>query len=564
MRSFQKIIFVTVGLMIAASLVASVLLFVANSKEQDDGYTKTIVFIGDSISEGILGPSPFSERDSDCYYAIVGRSNNYRYFNYSVSGDTVNHFYARLTNTDTPSLLRQYWLSQADIIHISILGNNLLGGDLGKTAVQELQSDYTEINKIFATASQYFNQSIGIIRELNPDATILVNTLYNPLDAAGNLLTSSQKQAIAEAGDGTLAMVREAGARLITKLNGIIYDYLADNPGAYEIIDVYTSFDNLYNENYEKGTALLYGDWLHPSNQGHALMAKLIQDKLVSLGLADNGFALTRYKTLRLEQLERLYCGTSVNINAAKYDIASADSFLQATDAYFGATKGVLPIYTGKPITRRKGEVFGQERAFYINAINVGTDDYGGFIDGDQSKLSFLADGTFTITLVPSELLFGLANIGLGLFLLEDMDISGGLGKANFDTDIEVFLDNIFPGFDLRYLRHSLGLLTSVGVYVGLDFQDPSIAALADSLQQNMVIPAGITLPDSMYIQISGNYFVQTAGGYTNIYMCVGNVSQDGYPFLYGTLHTPKDGLPWLEMSIEVSKITVTAAQKSA
>lgn len=564
MRSLQKIIAITVGLVIVASLVASVLLFVANNKEQDDGYTKTIVYIGDSIGEGILGPSPFSERDSDCYYAIVGRSNNYRYLNYSVSGDTVENLYARLTKTDTPSLLRKYWISQADIIHISILGNNLLGGDISKTAVQELQNHYIEVDKLFSKAAQYFSQSLAVIKELNPNATILVNTLYNPLDDASNLLSSKQKQAIKDAGDGTPAAIRDAGTRLITKLNNIVYDYLEEHPNAYEVIDVYTPFQNLYSEDYEKGTALFYEDWLHPSSQGHALMAKLIQDKLVQLELADNNFALPRYKKLRLEQLERLYCGTSVNTNAAKYAIASADSFLQVTDAYFSATKGVLPIYTGKPITRRKGEVFAQDRIFNISAINVGADNYGGFVDKDQSTFTFLADGTFAIKLIPSELLFALANIGLGVFLVDDMDISGGLGKANFDTDIEVFLTNIFPGFDLRYIKRSLDLLSSVGVHIGLDFEDPSLAALADSLQQNMVIPAGITLPDSLYIQISGNYFVETAGDYTNIYMCVGNVSQDGYPFLYATLHTPEDGLPWVETSIEVSKITVIGTQKSA
>ena len=45
-----------------------------------------ISFWGDSIAEGVLGASPVSERESNCYYSIVGRSNGFRYYNRSVSG----------------------------------------------------------------------------------------------------------------------------------------------------------------------------------------------------------------------------------------------------------------------------------------------------------------------------------------------------------------------------------------------------------------------------------------------------------------------------------------------
>ena len=141
-----------------------------------------------------MGSSPFSERDSNCYYAIVGRRNNFRYVDKSVSGDTTTDLYNRLTRTDTPSLERQYWVSKADIVHISILGNDFLDGNVGETAIKVLLNDYTDLNKVRNKASQYFALSIERIKELNPDVLILVNTVYNPLDAAATLLSPEQKK----------------------------------------------------------------------------------------------------------------------------------------------------------------------------------------------------------------------------------------------------------------------------------------------------------------------------------------------------------------------------------
>ena len=45
-----------------------------------------IVFLGDSIAEALIGASPVSERDNYGYYALVGRTNGYNYYNHSMSG----------------------------------------------------------------------------------------------------------------------------------------------------------------------------------------------------------------------------------------------------------------------------------------------------------------------------------------------------------------------------------------------------------------------------------------------------------------------------------------------
>ena len=50
-----------------------------------DGKT-LMVWIGDSIAEGIVGPSPLSERENYAYYAMLGKGNDFTYVNKSVSG----------------------------------------------------------------------------------------------------------------------------------------------------------------------------------------------------------------------------------------------------------------------------------------------------------------------------------------------------------------------------------------------------------------------------------------------------------------------------------------------
>lgn len=544
-------------------IVGAVFAAVALRMKSDDGYTKTIVFIGDSISEGLLGTTPLSERDSYGFYAVVGRRNNYRYVESSVSGDTVAKMYGRLTNTDTPSLERQYWLTQADIIHISILGNDLLGGNIGQTAMEALKDDYTNINVLFSRAGEYFALSVQRVKELNPNALILVNTLYNPLDAAGTLLTPAQKAALIDYADGDETVIRRVGAELITKLNGIVYDYLDAHPGAYEVIDVYNAFNDIYNRDYEDGVALFYGDWLHPSNEGHGVMADLIQNKLEQKELADKKFAVTRYKTLRTEQIERLFEGTSVDLAAAKKAIKNASDCEEITHAYFKAVRGVTPIYADTPIVPREGKIFEATKIFNLSSIKMGGEDYTDFADTEISKFTFKDDGTFTVELVPDEFLLAIAKSFIYLATQNGgLNLSESLGAGNFGTGIEAYIKGIFPGFDFRYLKKDFELITSCGIYVnGLDYDNPEIKALLDSMETSMTIPSGFVLPEEISFELKGYYFVEKLGEFTDIHMCVGNVSSDGYPFLYATLHQEADGSEWIELSIEVSKITVTAGK---
>ena len=110
------------------------------------------------------------------------------------------------------------------------------------------------------------------------------------------------------------------------------------------MIDAEAEFDRIFSEDEERGKGLLYKDGVHPSNEGHAVIADLIQRALEKAGLADEAAALANYKKLRTEQLARLYAGTAdTSENRAR--IAGAASVEEVTYAYFRAIDGYSPVY---------------------------------------------------------------------------------------------------------------------------------------------------------------------------------------------------------------------------
>ncbi len=526
--------------------------------KQDSGnnYDKTIVYIGDSLCEALLGSSPLSERDSYGFYAVTGRRNNYRYIDSSVSGDTAKGLYNKITGEDTASQVRQYWLAQADIIYISILGNDFLSGSLSQTMHELIDNDYTRVGAMKANAEHYFALCIERVKQLNPSATIILNTLYNPIDEGTNIITEQEKADLIAYAGGEASALRTEGDKLLQCLNSVIYDYLEEHPAAFEVIDAYTAFEEIYNDSYADGVALFYGDWLHPSNEGHAVIADLLQDKLEALGLAKAKLALSKYKKLRLEQLSRLYSKTEVDIISTKLAILTASSCKEVTKSYFSAVRGTLPIYTPVKVQKPKGEIFATTQTFSLSSLEADGTDYGSFLDKEQSYFTFRKDGTFSVYLKPLELALAAANLFLstqGALYLGD-----GLGPGNFATDIEVYIKNIWPGFDFRELKKDLELISSCGIYVhGLDFDSKEVQQLETSLREDITVPKGFKIPLNLALEIKGYYYIQREGDFTLLQMQVGNVSPLGSPFLYAVLHTEGDS-EWVELFIEVPKVRVT------
>ena len=210
---------------------------------------KHYVVLGDSIAQG----SGVYNRDEACYGRIVANTNGYTYANYGVNG---------LRSWDLIELLGRgdvaADVAKADIISLSIGGNDYLQQDLPKLISQTAQGNYKIINDIQDNYREYFAEIIGMILESNPDVTLLVQTLYNPQYGA----------------------LRDIYGMATSRINEVITDYLAENPGAFVLVDTVPVM-----EGHPEYTA---ADTIHPSAVGNEVLAKLILQTLYDLGLGEN------------------------------------------------------------------------------------------------------------------------------------------------------------------------------------------------------------------------------------------------------------------------------------
>lgn len=421
--------------LVAVLLVAACCIGLAACDKADDRLT--IVYIGDSIAEALIGPSPLAERDNYGYYAVVGKTNNFRYFNHSVSGhktstgmvptaeNDIGGLLGMLYRNDDNGTLMKTHLMQADIIHISVLGNNILQYNLGLlfweiaqpdfeerfdegegdtlldllytgsrdpvmrngeyvldengrrtykkylkdgTSRESLEEPGTEVEFDFPPTYQDIIDIVKRLRELNPDATIIFQTVYNPFYSGSSHLHAPVIAKLADITDTEgrfgekgakltdISQFRKIADRLLEILNNLIVKYMDEyEPKNFYMLDVNGAYAAITNSDVDEngnvdlsencyGRQLIYQDWTHPSNFGHAVIACETQKLLDELKLSDPN-ALANYKALRIEQLERMYTGVEgVDVAGTKSKIEAAESFYDATFAYFDATMGYTPI----------------------------------------------------------------------------------------------------------------------------------------------------------------------------------------------------------------------------
>ena len=400
-----------------ACVIASVCVFaVACDKAGDNSSApkKTIVYLGDSIAEALIGPSPLSERDNYGYYALVARANNLKYYNHSVSGHKTSGdmmgnvegglLYLLQREDETATLMKTH-IKEADYIHISIGGNNLLQYDLGLLMLEVADEEFTEkfeagttlinllhdggsatresldvdehgdhrvVNFVFPDTYQDICDIIDLLREMNPTAKIFFQKVYNPVVGGSKFLYSELLAALAEITDDgrfgaegtkitTIEQIRAVAQELLNHLNGMFDEYLEEHPGSIYILDANKAFDDYVKTDVRdgkvylgdlahpelrcKGADLFFSDWTHPSNVGHAVLAATTQAKFEELGIAGAN-AVENYKQIKIEQINRMFDGIEgFDTRTAVANVNAATTFQGVTDAYFTAIKGYLPKY---------------------------------------------------------------------------------------------------------------------------------------------------------------------------------------------------------------------------
>jgi len=193
---------------LVAAVITAAMLF-SNVPTKVPDYSGTLVALGDSITYGY----GLSDRETQCHAAILADMYGLTLDNMAVNGNRASDVIPQIR-------LNAYSerLARADLICMSIGGNELLGPLLDTlyeviaqkgyssnisslTAAQFVAIAYAfladdsvkdsldqKIESNLASFELYFPLLIAQIRAIDPDADILVQTLYNPLDGTDNFL----------------------------------------------------------------------------------------------------------------------------------------------------------------------------------------------------------------------------------------------------------------------------------------------------------------------------------------------------------------------------------------
>ena len=258
------------SVLLCLALLLSLLTFAANAAAQ-----KNYLVLGDSIAYG----SGLSNPEEAVYGKIVADTNGYAYENYAVPGHTTENLLRRMENESVREAIRG-----ADIISISIGGNNFLLGDINGLLYDGIvKGEYARLDEIANAFYDDLGKIVDSIRALNADAAIVLQTLYNPQT-------------------GDIGNVYQQGA---DRLNAGIWKYAKAHSAQILVADVAKALTDS-KKDFAK-------DRIHPSAAGNEKIARVVLQTLF-----DNG----------------LGCKTSPVINAPGKDASGIVFFTLFVDFY--------------------------------------------------------------------------------------------------------------------------------------------------------------------------------------------------------------------------------------
>lgn len=595
---------VIAALLVIALLACCVATLAACNKNEGERKTE-IVYLGDSIAEGILGASPLGLRHEYAYANVIGRRNDLTYYNHSVSGHLTKDLRAILENEDLDydrarGLLLH--VSEADIIHISILGNDVLQDRMDgafetetvtmhNIILEAAEDEYTSIDRVLngdtvggvttAGSVENIKAIVDALRRLNPDALIIFQSVYNPImDVDTPLIKQETRDALEAAGfEITLDSLHRLGDLLIERLNSALDAVLAMDgyADAFVIADGHAAFNAVYAADPSRAKDLIYPDGIHPSNEGHAVLADLTQGILEERGLADKDSALQAYKTMRKDLLTDYFAGTSVDTAAASAAIDGAADCAAVTEAFFDATRGVTPDYSeiNGDFASRDTRTVDSDISFRIDWANTSIGVLPEGIDSllpmaissTTSGVTLRANGTISVELKLGSMVSGfLSNYG-GL-----AGLIGGLDLTFLDT----YLTPIMPGFDFDDILASLELAeAALGVKFVADVPEAELNAFLKGLAallKSAVYPetgsASVTdlaIPAGLGLVIESTYTLKEVtypDGTTYTAVCLTPSDPDTQSYLTFSLYEDEYGRQTLNAMVDFVKLNLTLTER--
>lgn len=203
------------------------------------------VVLGDSISLG----SGLMNKDKACYGRIIADTNGYVYKNYGVNGLESSGLLSQIKQADVTQSIKE-----ADIISISIGGNNFRHANILSLLFGGIiAGDEAAFDAVLDPFYDDFCRIISYIRAYNPDAVILVQTLYNPMTG----------------------ILKNVVSGMIDRLNSCFRQYDKENPDTIVIADIAEALN---------GNSPCF-EVIHPSAMGNVEIAKYMLGLLCELGL---------------------------------------------------------------------------------------------------------------------------------------------------------------------------------------------------------------------------------------------------------------------------------------
>ena len=598
----RKVLLTLLVLVMTACCVATL---VACNDDPVPSDKKEIVYLGDSIAEGILGASPLGLRQEYAYANVLGRRNDYVYYNHSVSGHLTKDLLAILQNELDYDGARALLLhvSEADVIHISILGNDVLQDrkdgafesdpvTMHNIILEAAKGEYTSIDRVLNGYTAGEVTTVGSVENIKgivdalkllyPDALIIFQSVYNPImDVDTPLIKQETRDALEAAGfEITLDSLHRLGDLLIERLNSALDAVLAMDgyADAFVIADGHAAFNAVYAADPSRAKDLIYPDGIHPSNEGHAVLADLTQGILEERGLADKDSALQAYKTMRKDLLTDYFAGTSVDTAAASAAIDGAADCAAVTEAFFDATRGVTPDYSeiNGDFASRDTRAVDSDISFKIDWANTSIGVLPEGIDSllpmaissTTSGVTLRANGTISVELKLGSMVSGfLSNYG-GL-----AGLIGGLDLTFLDT----YLTPIMPGFDFDDILASLELAeAALGVKFVADVPEAELNTFLEGLAallKSAVYPetgsASVTdlaIPAGLGLVIESTYTLKEVtypDGTTYTAVCLTPSDPDTQSYLTFSLYEDEYGRQTLNAMVDFVKLNLTLTERA-
>lgn len=230
-------------------------------KQERYGTVNNILYLalGDSIATGTLHNfARVTSYTEYLYHILRKRGYRTRMVSLAQDGDTTRELLYKLGQN-----WFQSWVRRADLITLSIGGNNLMRAASipGFTSVWVPRAEAG----VRAFCSDW-EKIIERLRALNPHCPLLIMTVYNPYNRSRTLSSGYR----ADWG------LRELTERYLSKINGVIESQCR---GRYQIADIHTLFDR-FSRGEMGRVASLYSSGLyilrnpHPTAYGHWLISR--------------------------------------------------------------------------------------------------------------------------------------------------------------------------------------------------------------------------------------------------------------------------------------------------